>query len=397
MLKNKIKVLYLHANNNDIGGADYCLFKLADQLDKNKFEPIVVLSKKTKVFELYQNAGIRIKIIDMVRIKKSTNPLYYLKLIFKFPFTILKINKLVKEEKIDIIHGNDLLDLYGPIVGKINKIKSIQYIRWILVSPKWLKNVITSIVYFLNNKIFTVSDGVANEMFKKYLNVKHGRKIVTCYDWIDMEKVGHHSNLIQEDFFKEFNIPKGNKVVGLVGRLEPWKGQDLFIKASSEILKQFPNTTFLIVGGGVKGGGRDNYLDELKLLTEKFEIKSNIVFTGQRNDIFALMSNFDICVHASTTPDPLPGVVMEAQFCKKPIVGANSGGVPEEIIDGKTGLLYEMGNYIDMAEKICILIKNKEKTKKMGELGHNHIINTFNKEKLCNRIENVYTDLISNH
>lgn len=396
MLNKKLKILYLHANNNDVGGADFCLFKLADELDKEMFEPIVALSKKTEIYDLYINAGIKTVIIGMERIKKSKNPLYYFKLLLNFPITLFKISKLIKSENIDIIHGNDLLDIYGPIVGKISNIKSIQYIRWILVSPIWLKKIITTLVHFLNNKIFTVSDGVANEMFKNYLNSKNDNKIVTCYDWIDMEKVGHHSTLSKYEFHNEFHIPQNNNVVGLVGRLEPWKGQDIFIKAADKVLQKFPNTTFLIVGGEVLGGGRENYKLELLNLAKECGVTSNLIFTGQRKDIFALMSNFDICVHASTTPDPLPGVVMEAQYCKKPIVGANAGGVPEELINGKTGYLYKMGNYFDMADKIIQLLSDKDLQIKFGEAGYKNILTKFNKNDLCRKIEIEYKNLLNN-
>lgn len=394
MEKNKIKtVLYVHANNVDIGGADFCLFKLADQIDKSKFRPIVCLSEKTEIVNLYNKSGIKTYIIDMERIKKTKNPFYLIKLIIKFFPTIIKIKEIIEYEKVDIVHGNDLLDIYGPIAGKICKKPVLQYIRWILVSPNWLRFVLTRIIYKLNNKILTVSDGVARDMFTWHNKIMP--KIYTCYDWIDMKKVGHDISV--NKMKNIFNIENNSSIVGVIGRLDPWKGQDIFLKAASLVLKNHPNTIFLIIGGEVQGKGREAFSLKLKKIAINLGIQENVIFTGQRADIFNILKSMDIFVHSSVTPDPLPGTVMEAQYCGVPVVGANSGGVPEEIENGKTGLLYEMGNYIDMAEKICILIKNKEKTKKMGELGHLHVINTFNKEKLCNRIENVYTDLISNH
>ena len=115
--EKKVNVLYVHANNTDIGGADYCLFKLAAELDKNQFSPVVCLSKKTEILELYNREGIKTYIIDMERIKKSKNLLYMFKVLIKFLPTIQHIRKIIKNEQIDIVHGNDLLDIYGPIAG----------------------------------------------------------------------------------------------------------------------------------------------------------------------------------------------------------------------------------------------------------------------------------------
>ena len=139
-----ITVLYVHANNMDIGGADYCLFKLASELDKELFRPVVCLSEKTEILDLYNKAGIKTYLIDMERIKKNKDPIYLLKFLFKFIPTVQRIRKIILYEQVDVVHGNDLLDIYGPIAGRLSRIPVTQYVRWILVSPVWLKKLLTS-------------------------------------------------------------------------------------------------------------------------------------------------------------------------------------------------------------------------------------------------------------
>lgn len=391
MTSKKITVLYVHANNKDIGGADYCLFKLAGQLDKEKFRPIVCLSEKTEIVDLYDEAGIETFIIEMERIKKNKNPLFLIMLIAKFVPTVLAIKRIIRSENVDIVHGNDLLDIYGPVAGRLSGVPVIQYVRWILLSPAWLRIALTNIVYKLNNRVLTVSDGVARDMFSKNGSVKS--HVTTCYDWIDMDKVGHGDEA--QDIREQFNIPYNAVVVGSVGRLDPWKGQNVFIGAAAKVLKNFPETYFLIVGGEVGGSGREAYGDELKKSVEALGMQQKVVFTGHRSDISSVMSSMDIFVHSSISPDPLPGVVMEAQFCEKPVVGANAGGVPEEIENNVTGLLYEMGNCNDMANKISLLIENGDRAKEMGRVGKIRISEVFDKNNLCRKIENVYYDMIS--
>ena len=107
------------------------------------------------------------------------------------------------------------------------------------------------------------------------------------------------------------------------------------------------------------------------------------------------MASLDLFVHSSAAPDPLPGVVMEAMYCERPVVGANAGGVPEEVIDGETGLLYEIGNHNDMAEKICRLLRNPGLARKMGEAGRERVETVFNKDVLCKQMESFYQDMVS--
>lgn len=390
---NRITVLYVHANNADIGGADYCLFKLASELDKNRFRPVVCLSKKTEILELYNREGIRTYIIDMERIKKSKNPLYLFKLLIKFLPTIQHIRRIIKNERIDLVHGNDLLDIYGPIAGRLSRIPVTQYVRWILVSPAWLKNLLTHIVYSINHIVMTVSDGVAREMFSR--NGAVLSNITTCYDWIDMDKVGHSEK--GTDIKKEFSIPPEVPVVGCVGRLDHWKGQDVFVKAAADVLATFPETRFLVVGRVVEGRGRETYSIRLKALARELNIDDKIIFAGHRSDVSDVMKSFDIFVHSSITPDPLPGVVMEAMCCSRPVIGANAGGVPEEVADGITGVLYPPGDHKQMAEKIIRLLERPELAHQMGESGKERVEKVFNKKILCPKMENIYLELLNSY
>jgi len=110
--RKKKTILYVHANNRDIGGADYCLFKLASQLDKTMYRPVVCLSQKTNVLELYEKEGIKTHVIDMERIKKSVNALYLFKLIYKFFFTIHTLRTIIRQEQVNLVRGNNHLDFY---------------------------------------------------------------------------------------------------------------------------------------------------------------------------------------------------------------------------------------------------------------------------------------------
>lgn len=388
----RITVLYVHANNRDIGGADYCLFKLASELDKKQFRPIICLCERTEILDLYVKAGIKTYLIDMERIKKSKNLFYIFRLFFKFLPTVKRIMKIIKAEHVDIVHGNDLLDIYGPLAGGLMKIPVTQYVRWILVNSVCLKKVLTGIVYRINDIVLTVSDRVAKEMFSRNGGILPN--IATCYDWIDMDKVGHSKKGI--DIREEFNISSAMQVVGCIGRLEPWKGQEVFIKAAAEVVKHFSNITFFVVGGTVEGRGRETYADYVKTLAKDLNVADKVIFTGHRSDIADVMASLDIFVHSSITPDPLPGVVMEAMFCCRPVVGAAAGGVPEEVEDGRTGILYEPGDHVKMAKAIIKLVEQPALARQMGKEGRKRVESVFNKTDLCARMENIYRELVYN-
>ena len=389
-LLEKITILYLHTNNDDIGGADYCLLKLVNQLNRKSFTPIVCLGRHTAIMDEYQGLGIKTYLINMERIKKRKNVKYLLKLVAKFIPTVWKIHNIIKAEGVDLIHGNDLLDLYGPIAGRIVKVPSVQHVRWIMPSHKFVRYAITELVCRLNSKVITVSNGVAREMFSKNCQMKS--KVVTCYDWLDMKAVGHE----RESFGirEKVDIPYDIPLIGCVGRLDPWKGQEIFIRAAAIVASSFPEVRFIVVGGTVSGCGRESYRHKLEKLREDFNLKEKVIITGERKDITNVMKSMDVFVHSSITPDPLPGVVMEAMYCSKPVVAANAGGVPEEVDDGKTGILYDPGNYREMADGIMYLLRNPKVRMKMGRAGREKAERVFNKELLYPKIEGIYFNLM---
>jgi len=384
-------ILYVHANNTDVGGADYCLFKLAAQLDRKKFRPIVCLARKTEILGFYKKEGIQTYVIDMQRIKKSFNLFYLAKLLGRFFPTVNAIRKIIRDENVDMVHGNDLLDIYGPVAGILEKKPTTQYVRWILDSPGWLKAIITRFVYGLNDRVLTVSDGVARSMFSKRGRVRP--KVITCYDWIDMQKVGHNQKA--GDIRKEFGIPAKASLAGCVGRLEHWKGQEVFIRAAAKVHARIPEARFLVVGGGVTGRGRASYGVRLKRLAEQLGIRDRVIFTGHRSDVGSIMKSLDVFVHSSITPDPLPGVVMEAMYCKTPVVGADAGGVPEEVANNRTGLLYPPGDDDQMAQKIQLMLENPRRAATMGAAGRERVTHVFARRPLCRRIENVYINMLT--
>ncbi len=384
-------ILYVHANNDDVGGADYCLFKLAAALDPTRFRPVVCLSGKTPVTDLYEKQGIRVRIIPMKRIQKRLNPFYLAGLLFGFYGTIARLRQIIREEKVDLVHGNDLLDIYGPLAARLEKIPATQYVRWIMVSPVWLKRLITGLVYRLNHRVMTVSRAVAREMFSKDGKVLPG--VSVCYDWLDMDAVGHGGR--DTDIRYELGLDPDTPLVGCVGRLEEWKGQDLFIRAAAMVAKIHPNARFLVVGGEVQGRGRKDFGERCRSLAWALNLGNRVIFTGHRKDMGAVMENLDILVHASRTPDPLPGVVMEGMAAGIPVVGSDAGGVPEEMKDRETGLLYEPGNIDDMAARITWLLDHPYQAREMGWKGQKHVTIAFHKAIHYRKIENLYLNMMS--
>jgi glycosyltransferase involved in cell wall biosynthesis len=182
----------------------------------------------------------------------------------------------------------------------------------------------------------------------------------------------------------------GPQRVGLVGRISPWKGQDVFIRAASDVRKVLPGTQFLIIGSAMFG--EEDYEREVRELSTSLGLDDCLEFTGFRSDVQELVHGLDVLVHASTTGEPFGQVIAEGMAACKPVVATAGGAVPEIVQDGVTGLLVPMGDAQSMAEAITKLLSDPELAGQMGEAGRQRVEEHFTMEHVVQKVEFIYDE-----
>ncbi len=142
--------------------------------------------------------------------------------------------------------------------------------------------------------------------------------------------------------------------IGLVGRISPWKGQHIFIRAAALVHQRFREARFFIIGAALFG--EDQYEQEIRRLPGELGIEGIVEFSGFRSDVKQAIAELDLVVHASTQGEPFGQVIIEGMAAGKPVVATDGGGVPEIVEDGHTGILVPMGNVQAMADAICQIL-----------------------------------------
>ena len=384
----KKNILYIHHNNYDIGGSDYCLFKMVREINRSEdINAYVLLRLETDVVNLYKEENIPVIIKPIYRIQKTKNPIALLTYLYKIPFNIFHTIRVIQKYNIDLVHTNDLLDFSGNLAAKIMRLPSCQHIRMIVTKPKILQYLLSKFCLISSLKILCVSDAVRQYMFPNNL-----QKCDVVFDWLDQKAVKHIST--SNSLKQELSLDENTKIIGCVGRLEEWKGQHVFLEAIDFISEKNPETHFILVGGGVKG--KEEYVEKLYKIHKNLKYKNKVTFLGHRNDIASIMSQLDIMVHASISPDPLPGVVMEAMTNQTVVVGANDGGVPEELTDGINGFLYKAGNSQHMAEKVNQVLNFHDQLEEIGVQAQLYVNKKFNKKTIVIQLQKIYSEMMEN-
>lgn len=354
------KILYLHAGA-ELYGADIVLLELLKKLDKEKFIPYVILPCYGPLVEKLKENGIKVQVIEYpILRRKYFNPsgiLKYIKDYFKYS-KILK--SICEEENIDIIHTNTAAVLPGIYLKRKLKVKHIWHIHEIIVKPKFMHKILSRLISKYSDKVVVVSNAV-KEHLKSTGYFKDEIKVI--YNGVDNNIFNKNNDT--EYLRKEFNIPQNAIVVGMIGRVNAWKGQNDFLDAMGKVLDKSEDVYAMLVGGVFEG--EEWRIDELKNRIDAMKNKDRVIFSDYRKDTPNIHALYDIFVLPSTNPDPLPTVVLESMASSTPIVGYKHGGVCEMVKEGYNGFLVEVLDTNELATKIEILIKSKGERQKFSK------------------------------
>lgn len=348
------RIMYLHAGA-ELYGADIVLLELLKGLNKEKIKPYVVLPCEGELVDLLKQNNIYVEVIKYpILRRKYFNPIGIIKYIMDYIKYSRYLTQIVKKYEIDIIHINTAAVLEGIYIKRKLKPKLIWHIHEIIVNPKFIHKFLSFLIAKNSDQVITVSESV-----KEHLNSTgyfRNNNIKVIYNGVDNRVFNKYN---ETDYLrKEFNIPKSAIVVGMIGRVNAWKGQIDFLNAMEIVLKQNKNIYAILVGGVFEG--EEWRIDEIRNKINHMENKERVIFSDYRKDISNLHSLYDVFVLPSTNPDPLPTVVLEAMASSTPIVGYRHGGICEMVKENYNGLLCDVNDPIDLANNILELLENKE-------------------------------------
>jgi len=186
----------------------------------------------------------------------------------------------------------------------------------------------------------------------------------------------------------EWGWPEDACVVGIVGRLRPWKGQDHFLRAMARVGQHYRRTRFAVVGGTPLGTD-SAYREHLAALSAELELVDRVTFTGHRGDISEIMEALDILVQCSLEPEPFGRVIIEGMAARLPVVAYDHGGPSEIVIDGVTGRLVSPGDIDALSSAVSDLVGDRATRERMGRAGRERVEKEYDVRRLTRETERI--------
>src|SRR5271163_1082887 len=200
----------------------------------------------------------------------------------------------------------------------------------------------------------------------------------------------------RDRFRREWGLDESTVAIGIVGFIDTWKGQDIFLQAAKLLAARRGKISMFIIGGPRDGLAQSRcvaFERELRRYMAENRLEDFVHFTGHLNVNDGPLDGLDIFVHASTEPEPFGMSILEAMANGKAIVASAEGG-PLELIDhDKEGLLIEPRNPEVLARAIGEMLDDPCICTRLGRSAIEAARSRFTPAAAVQCLENWYRDL----
>lgn len=204
-------------------------------------------------------------------------------------------------------------------------------------------------------------------------------RVVTVHEGVDVDRI---ARLPVTSIHAELWLPAHAPVVGNIAALVPHKGQRHLVDAAALVLKEVPDARFVILGEGELRGALEKQVHDLHL-------EKHVFLPGFRPDALNLLKSFDLFVMSSVT-EGLGTSLLDAMAASRPIVATRTGGIPEAVDDGVTGVLVAPKDHRAMASEIVRMLRDPALRQRMGAAGLARVRDRFSVERMVRATLDVY-------
>ncbi len=363
MNSEKLNIMFINSiAPNKYGGGEKWMLTAASGLMK-KGHSVVIAGKTNSIF-LEKAKNLKLK-TEEINIKGDFDPI-----------KSFKISKYLKKNKIHVLICNFNKDVRVAGLGaRIAKTPLVLARHGLQIIDKRAIHKLT--LKYLVDGIITNSNTI--------------KQIYDSYNWFEQDFVKVIFNGVQiNDEISAYNYQAefpGKKIIFSAGRFVEQKGFEYLIQSAEILNLQRQDLVFAIAGEG-------ELENQLKQLVKSKKLENTIKFLGFKNDILPFIKGADIFVLPSLY-EGMPNVVMEAMSVAKPVIATNVNGTAELIEENQTGFTIPIKNPQILAEKINLIIDDKEKLIELGLNGKNRVEKLFSIERMITNLENYFYESIN--
>jgi len=362
------RILFLH-HTAIIGGAELHLLSVARHFRETA---TVVLFADGPFRQALENAGVRVRVLASTwasRGVRRQNPSFSAANIASVVLLAWRTARAAREA--DLIYANSPKALLVARLARLVRQKSVL----------WFLHDLLDETHFSRRSIRLLVSTANRTAARILANSK-----ATAAAFVSAGGRRHLTRVVYEGFDETTSTDEsvdlgweGLQVAGVFGRITPWKGHDVVLRA----LALIPSFAAVFVGEEEDAA----YVKGLRLLARELGVAERVRYLGFRNDVPQLMRAVDCIAHVSVDPEPFGRVVVEGMLAGRPVIATRAGGVPEIIEDGVSGILITPGSPEELAGALRRILSDPVATTRMAASGQARALALFSEARMLREIE----------
>ncbi len=373
-----------------VGGAEKSLVELVAHLDRERFEPVILHVPDAEWLRYAKGCGARLRpgiprssLYDARRGELSDGPGGGPRLLLGAVGPVAGLYRELGAVRPAIVHTNSTkMHLLAGAAARLRRRPVVWHMRDLLTEPgarRWLRRAIGTV----RPEVIAISEAVAGQFEGP------GCRVHVVPNGIPLDRF--EPGPPPPGLSDELSIPDGAPIACVVGRLTPWKGHQALLRAWPGVRARLPDARLLVVGE--VAFWEDSYGDDLRALAADLGIEGSVHWLGFREDVADLLRLSDLLVLPSTD-EPFGRVVIEAMAVGRPVVATGSGGIPEIVADGETGLLVPPGPPEPLAEASVAVLGDRARATAMGEAGRRRALERFDVRRVARQVGEIYDAIL---
>ncbi|MBX3703153.1 MAG: glycosyltransferase family 4 protein [Steroidobacteraceae bacterium] len=390
------RVFYVEGNSDGtVGGSFILMMDLILGLDRSRFEPIALFRFENFVAERLRASGVEV-IIDPPRVPFTFRSTWAARLLAPvkkminffggFVAPALRYAAFLRKHRIQLVNLNNSITRNHPWMVAALLTRTPCVTHEMGINPSY-----SPLSRFLGRRldaVISLSHAIHDAMKARGADLPN---VVVIHCGIDVTRYAQRES--PEELRRKHAIPEGAPVIGVVGNLRYWKGQETIVRATGILRLKYPELRCILAGADTPADRA--YVEGLRTAIEDLGIQRNVLFVGFQDNAIDYMRLMDVVAHTSVSPEPFGIVTLEAMSLGKPLVSTTIGGPAEVVVNGVTGLLVEPGKPELLAAAIARLLDDRQAAAEMGERGRQRLHDEFSLEKNLRRTLEVYERVLN--
>lgn len=366
-----------------LGGAELVLLRLLEQVDRALFDPVVILFADGPLVARLRDAGQTVVVVplsdavaDAHRDQLASGLIALLTAARTSVMFIVRLRKLLRQLEVEVVHTNTLkAHLLAGVAARSLRLPLVCYVHDRISSdylPAPVARAMRLVLRYLPTH--TLVNSLAT---KATLAPMPANRWTLAYPGVDSTVIA-----IDPSHPVAGQPGIGQPVIGILGRISPTKGQQIFVRAAAAVRTTIPDVRFVIAGSALFG--EQAYDQRLRSLVSELGLTDSVQFRGFITDVPALMAELNVLVHASPVPEPFGQVVVEAMMAAVPVIATRAGGVPEIVLDGDEplGILVPPNDVRELSEAMVEVITGGREVRLRAERAQQSARRRFSVEQM---------------